>query len=543
MVRSLAIFAEAEDALTRAQSAAVSAFLSKNALKPSDIGVVGFHGQTMLHRAPTPARLGQTRQLGDGALMARLVGTNVAYDFRTADMAAGGQGAPLAASYHVALLRRLGSDRKAAVLNLGGVSNITWWDGDAMVAFDTGPANAPLNDWVRQHGLGDMDRDGVLGAKGKVHEERLARLLTHPYLSAPSPKSLDRNDFTAAMAEGLSAEDGAATLTAFTAGAVGKALDILPTRPERLILCGGGRRNPTLVAAIRERAKVEPVLAEAVGWRGDAVEAECFAFLAVRTLRGLPISFPRTTGVQRAHGRRPAGALSGRDLRRWAFFAHEERIGIMALELYFHPFASFCQKALIAFYENDTPFERHVVDLGDDASRAGLNKLWPITKFPVLRDHARQQTIPELSIIVEYLTQYYPGPSRLIPDDPELAIETRFWDRYFDLYVHEPMQKIVGDRLRPAEKKDSFGVDAARRLLTTAYGMIDDRMSARTWAVGPSFTLADCAAAPALFYAAKVQPFGQHTNVAAYLDRLQERKSYARVLAEAAPYSSLFPSE
>lgn len=215
----------------------------------------------------------------------------------------------------------------------------------------------------------------------------------------------------------------------------------------------------------------------------------------------------------------------------------------MALELYFHPFASFCQKALIAFYENDTPFERHVVDLGDDASRAGLNKLWPITKFPVLRDHARQQTIPESSIIVEYLTQYYPGPSRLIPDDPELAIETRFWDRYFDLYVHEPMQKIVGDRLRPAEKKDSFGVDAARRLLTTAYGMIDDRMSARTWAVGPSFTLADCAAAPALFYAAKVQPFGQHTNVAAYLDRLQERKSYARVLVEAAPYSSLFPSE
>ena len=211
------IFAEAEDALTRAQSAAVSAFLSKNALKPSDIGVVGFHGQTMLHRAPTPARLGQTRQLGDGALMARLVGTNVAYDFRTADMAAGGQGAPLAASYHVALLRRLGSDRKAAVLNLGGVSNVTWWDGDAMVAFDTGPANAPLNDWIRQHGLGDMDRD-ELGAKGKVHEERLARLLTHPYLSAPSPKSLDRNDFTAAMAEGLSAEDGAATLTAFTAG-------------------------------------------------------------------------------------------------------------------------------------------------------------------------------------------------------------------------------------------------------------------------------------------------------------------------------------
>ena len=293
-----AIFAEAEDALTRAQSAAVIDFLGRNGLTSADIGVIGFHGQTMLHRAPTPGRVGQTRQLGNGELMARLVGTPVAYDFRSADMRAGGQGAPLAASYHVALMRRLGSDADAAVLNLGGVSNITWWDGDRMIAFDTGPANAPLNDWMRQHDLGDMDRDGALGAKGKVDEERLARLLTHPYLSAPSPKSLDRNDFTAAMAEGLSVEDGAATLTAFTAGAVGKALDILPSRPKRLIVCGGGRRNPTLVAAIRERAGVEPVLAESVGWRGDAVEAECFAFLAVRTLRGLPISFPLTTGVK-----------------------------------------------------------------------------------------------------------------------------------------------------------------------------------------------------------------------------------------------------
>ena len=197
-----AIFAEAEDALTRAQSAAVTEFLAQQGLKPSDIGVIGFHGQTMLHRAPTTTRIGQTRQLGDGDLMARLVGTTVAYDFRTADMKAGGQGAPLAASYHVALLRRLGAKANSAVLNLGGVSNITWWNGDTTVAFDTGPANAPLNDWMRQHGLGDMDRDGTLGAKGKVDEARLQRLLTHPYLSAPYPKSLDRNDFTSAMADG-----------------------------------------------------------------------------------------------------------------------------------------------------------------------------------------------------------------------------------------------------------------------------------------------------------------------------------------------------
>lgn len=294
-----AIFAQAEDALTRAQSAAVTAFLAKEGIRPADIAVIGFHGQTMLHRAPDGARHGQTRQLGNGALMAKLVGTSVAFDFRTADMAAGGQGAPLAASYHVALLRSIDATPNSAVLNLGGVSNVTWWGGgDTMVAFDTGPANAPLNDWIRQHGRGEMDRDGLIAASGTVDEARLARLLEHPYLTAAYPKSLDRNDFTAAMADGLSLEDGAATLTAFTAGAVGKALDLLPQRPQRLILSGGGRRNPTLVKEIAKRAKVEPVMSEAVGWRGDAVEAECFAFLAVRALRGMPISFPLTTGVK-----------------------------------------------------------------------------------------------------------------------------------------------------------------------------------------------------------------------------------------------------
>ncbi|MGO4571021.1 anhydro-N-acetylmuramic acid kinase [Microvirga sp. 2TAF3] len=293
-----AIFAQAEDALTRAQSTAVTAFLAKEGIKPSDIAVIGFHGQTMLHRAPDGARHGKTRQLGNGALMAKLVGTSVAFDFRTADMAAGGQGAPLAASYHVALLRSIDAKPNAAVLNLGGVSNVTWWGGDTMIAFDTGPANAPLNDWIGRHGRGDMDRDGLIAASGTVDEVRLARLLDHPYLMAAYPKSLDRNDFTAAMADGLNLEDGAATLTAFTAGAVGKALDLLPQRPPRLILSGGGRRNPTLVNEIRKRAKVEPVMAEEVGWRGDAVEAECFAFLAVRALRGMPISFPLTTGVK-----------------------------------------------------------------------------------------------------------------------------------------------------------------------------------------------------------------------------------------------------
>lgn len=293
------IFAEAEDALTRAQSAAVLNLVESAGLKPSDIGVIGFHGQSVLHRAPQPGRIGATRQLGNGALMHELTGIKVAYDFRSADVRAGGQGAPLAAVYHQALLRKIGAvDGKTAVLNLGGVANVTFWDGaDQLVAFDTGPANAPINDFIKGLGLGDMDRDGAMARRGTVDEERLSRLLTHPYLSAPYPKSLDRFDFLSTMAEGLGVEDGAATLTAFTTGAVGKALDLLPQRPEKLVVCGGGRHNPTIMDMLGTRAGVEAVPAETVGWRGDAIEAECFAFLAVRVLRGLPISFPTTTGA------------------------------------------------------------------------------------------------------------------------------------------------------------------------------------------------------------------------------------------------------
>ncbi|WP_375597864.1 anhydro-N-acetylmuramic acid kinase [Devosia sp. Naph2] len=294
-----AVFAEAEDALTRAQSAAVLDLVKEAGLTPAEIGMIGFHGQSVLHRAPQPGRTGATRQLGNGVLMRELTGIRTAYDFRSADVRAGGQGAPLAALYHRALLRLLDArDGKTAVLNLGGVANITYWDGaDQLIAFDTGPANAPINDFVKGLGLGDMDHNGEMALRGKVDEERLARLLTHPHLSAPYPKSLDRFDFLATMAEGLNAEDGAATLTAFTTGAVGKALDLLPQRPERLIVCGGGRHNPAIMAMLQTRAKAEAVPAETVGWRGDAVEAECFALLAVRVLRGLPISFPTTTGA------------------------------------------------------------------------------------------------------------------------------------------------------------------------------------------------------------------------------------------------------
>nr|WP_272211309.1 anhydro-N-acetylmuramic acid kinase [Marinicella sp. W31]MDC2877196.1 anhydro-N-acetylmuramic acid kinase [Marinicella sp. W31] len=226
------IFAEAEKVLTRAQSDAVRALVESERMSMADIAVVGFHGQSVLHRAPQKERLGDTRQLGDGALMARILGCKVAYDFRTADIRAGGQGAPLSAAYHQALLKSLDTSGKTAVLNLGGVANVTWWDGDQrLIAFDTGPANAPLNDFMKANGLGEMDRDGALALSGTVDEARLSKLLKHPYLAAPYPKSLDRFDFSAAMAEGLDPATGAATLTAFTAGAVGKALDLCPRVP------------------------------------------------------------------------------------------------------------------------------------------------------------------------------------------------------------------------------------------------------------------------------------------------------------------------
>jgi anhydro-N-acetylmuramic acid kinase len=293
-----AIFAEAEAALTRAQAGAVRRFVEGRGVQISEIGIVGFHGQSVLHRAPTAGRKGDTRQLGDGDLMHQLLGVRVAYDFRTADVRAGGQGAPLAAIYHQALLRGLGALGETAVLNLGGVANVTWWDGaDRLVAFDTGPANAPINDFVKAMGAGDMDRDGALALSGTVDEARLTELLEHRYLTAPWPKSLDRFDFTAVMADGLDLPSGAATLTAFTAAAVGCGLDLLPERPSRLIVCGGGRHNPAIMRMLNERGGVEAVPAEAVGWRGDAIEAECFAFLAARVLRGLPISFPTTTGA------------------------------------------------------------------------------------------------------------------------------------------------------------------------------------------------------------------------------------------------------
>jgi glutathione S-transferase len=213
----------------------------------------------------------------------------------------------------------------------------------------------------------------------------------------------------------------------------------------------------------------------------------------------------------------------------------------MSLTLHFHPLASFCWKALIALYENDTPFAPNMVDLGNAAERAALLKLWPIGKFPVLRDDARNQTIPESSIIIEYLDRHYPGRTQFIPADPDLAWQTRLRDQFYDLYLHLPMQKIMGDRLRP-EAKDPHGVEEARRQLRTSYRMIEAQMSAGTWAMGEAFGLADCAAMPALFYGNMVEPFGDaHKNVTAYFERLKARPTVARVLREAEPYFNMVP--
>jgi len=215
----------------------------------------------------------------------------------------------------------------------------------------------------------------------------------------------------------------------------------------------------------------------------------------------------------------------------------------MTLTLHFHPLASYCWKVLIALYETEAPFESTIVDLGDARSRAAFLKLWPVGKMPVLADTERQATVPESTIIIEYLATYYPGRSELIPADLDTARRVRLSDRFYDLYVHEHMQKIVGDRLRPSGQKDPFGVEHARASLAAAYAIIDDDMASKRWAAGQSFTLADCAAFPALYYANKVAPFpGNSTKLAGYFGRLSQRPSVMRVLREAEPYFAMFPA-
>ena len=280
--------------LTLRHVAAVERVMEASGLRHEDIWVVGFHGHTVLHE---PAH-GITRQIGDGALLARETGIMVVDDFRSSDIAAGGEGAPLVPVFHVALVRDL--ERPVAVLNIGGVANVTWISPDGgAVAFDTGPGNALIDDWVRSNSNQTIDEGGHLAHRGRVDEAALARLLADDYFSRPPPKSLDRNAFTLSPVEHLSVEDGAATLAAFTAAAVAKAQQALPAPSLRWLVGGGGRHNRAIMAELRHRlsGSVEPV--EAVGWRGDALEAQAFAFLAARSRAGLPLSYPQTTGVSR----------------------------------------------------------------------------------------------------------------------------------------------------------------------------------------------------------------------------------------------------
>lgn len=276
-----------EERLTRDHAVAVS-LLGRTA------DVIGFHGQTILH-APDAHR---TWQIGDAALLARLTGLPVVHDFRGADVAAGGQGAPLAPLFHAALARDL--PKPLLVVNIGGVANITWLGEDGeILACDTGPGNGPLDDLAQKHLGKPYDEDGALAARGSVDAARLAALLAHPYFARPAPKSLDRLTFSGLIAqaiEGLPPEDAAATLAAFCTQAIASAP--LPAAPRRVLVGGGGRHNKTLMAGLSARfagVKVQPV--EAAGWNGDALEAQCFAYLAVRSLRGLPLSLPTTTGV------------------------------------------------------------------------------------------------------------------------------------------------------------------------------------------------------------------------------------------------------
>lgn len=286
----------AERALTDRHSDAVAALLERAGLAARDVAALGFHGQTILHR---PARR-LTWQIGDAARLARATGIAVVHDFRSADVAAGGQGAPLAPFWHAALAGGLA--RPLAVLNLGGVGNITWIGADGtVIACDTGPGNAPLDDWVHARAGLAHDAGGRIAAAGRVAVAVLARLMAHPFFAAPPPKSLDRLDFAHAIeASGLGAlalADGAATLVGFTAASVAAVRAHLPAAPLRWLVTGGGRHNAAIMTALRAAlgVPVEPV--DAVGWDGDALEAQAFAYLAARSLAGLPLSLPTTTGV------------------------------------------------------------------------------------------------------------------------------------------------------------------------------------------------------------------------------------------------------
>lgn len=286
---------EAEAFVTQAHAEAVERFLAENGLSPSDIDVIGFHGQTVIHRPDHRI----TIQIGDGQALASRLGIPVVSDLRRADIEAGGQGAPLVPVFHKALAEASGMEGPFGILNIGGVANATLVDSNGgVIAFDTGPGNALIDEWMQERENKNLDDGGRTAARGRPDEQLLAWLLTHPFFFRKPPKSLDRNWFSHKLAGQLSTEDGAATLTAFTARAVARALDHAPEIPTRWIVAGGGARNGELVRLLTYHLRAEITTADAIGWSSAYLEAQAFAFLAVRSLQGLPITFPATTGVR-----------------------------------------------------------------------------------------------------------------------------------------------------------------------------------------------------------------------------------------------------
>ncbi len=286
--------AEAERLLTLAHAQAVRALLKQAKLTPQDIDIIGFHGQTVLHQ---PDRH-RTVQIGVGAELARLTGIDVVNDFRIADVAAGGHGAPLVPLYHQALAKSAGLTETVAIINIGGVGNVTYIGLDgSLIAFDTGPGNALIDDWAQRHTGEPVDKDGAMAEIGEVDVDALQVLMAHDFFETPPPKSLDRFSFSPDPVGHLSPPDGAATLTAFTVEAIARGLAHIPGIPTRFIVCGGGRHNPILMKMLSRRLQGGVLPAEDLGWRGDDIEAEAFAYLAVRSLKGLALSLPTTTGV------------------------------------------------------------------------------------------------------------------------------------------------------------------------------------------------------------------------------------------------------
>jgi anhydro-N-acetylmuramic acid kinase len=290
---------DAERRLTEAHAEAVKALLKRAGLRAQDVALIGFHGQTILHR---PAQR-WTWQIGDGALLAKLTGIDVVNDFRSADVKAGGQGAPLVPLYHAVLARnakKIALHPPLVFVNIGGVANVTYINGEEVLAFDTGPGNAPIDDWAMQHIGKPVDEHGALARGGRVKDEALAEMLDSDYFDKTPPKSLDRLDFGIDAVKRLSPEDGAATLTAFTAASIARAREHFSDLPTTWIVMGGGRHNPVLMGELRSRVNAPVLVAEDAGWNGDFIEAEAFAYLAMRSVKGLPLSLPTTTGVARA---------------------------------------------------------------------------------------------------------------------------------------------------------------------------------------------------------------------------------------------------